>query len=409
MPDHAFWNTQPVVQELVEALEDGDMPQDLISVDPAQHPDTSIPLPEKFVWTAIDPHDDGHMADLYKLLHAYYVEDTSNMFRFAYSKDLLRWWLTSPGCKPEYSLGIRIDDPDSEGHGRLIGYISGVVSDYAYSNMDGGEVFSRPMQSIVFLCLDKKYRSLKLAPLLIQEITRRSYKNGVFHAIYTSGTSLTAPIQVATYYHRILNPLKLARIGFCTKPKAISDKEFAFFYKLPFLPTALSSCFHVCTEADIPVLYDLYLEYTRRKYKFRQIYSKEMFTHVVTHRKDSIHTLVYREKEGGQPDAFITYYIIDTAVLAKDIRKQYPNMRNGYIYLYSLRDDCNLSIGQLVLALMHDMQNNNIDVCTALNVGLNPSFFSTMKFAEGSGKLNYYLFNLKWPKMALKDIGVVLI
>lgn len=84
-------------------------------------------------------------------------------------------------------------------------------------------------------------------------------------------------------------------------------------------------------------------------------------------------------------------------------------MRNGYIYLYSLRDDCNLSIGQLVLALMHDMQNNNIDVCTALNVGLNPSFFSTMKFAEGSGKLNYYLFNLKWPKMALKDIGVVLI
>lgn len=84
-------------------------------------------------------------------------------------------------------------------------------------------------------------------------------------------------------------------------------------------------------------------------------------------------------------------------------------MRNGYIYLYALRSNCNLSMNQLILALMHDMHNSGVDVCTALNVGPNPSFFSTMKFAEGSGKLNYYLFNLKWPKMALKDIGVVLI
>lgn len=409
MPDHAFWNTQPVVQELAEALEDGDMPQDLTSVDPAQHPDAPLLLPEKFVWTAIDPHNDSHIADLYKLLHSYYVEDTSNMFRFAYSKDLLRWWLTSPGCKPEYSLGIRIDDPGDETHERLIGYISGVVSDYTYSNSEKGETFSRPMQSIVFLCLDKKYRSLKLAPLLIQEITRRSYKNGVFHAIYTSGTPLTAPIQIANYYHRILNPIKLARIGFCTKPKAISDKEFTFFYKLPFLPTNISSCFHTCNEADIPALHELYTEYSRKEYKFRQAYSRELFTHIVTHRKDSIHTLVYREKEREQPDAFITYYIIDTAVLAKDIKKQYPSMRNGYIYLYALRSNCNLSMNQLILALMHDMHNSGVDVCTALNVGPNPSFFSTMKFAEGSGKLNYYLFNLKWPKMALKDIGVVLI
>lgn len=409
MPDHAFWNTQPVVQELAEALEDGDMPQDLTSVDPAQHPDAPLLLPEKFVWTAIDPHNDSHIADLYKLLHSYYVEDTSNMFRFAYSKDLLRWWLTSPGCKPEYSLGIRIDDPGDETHERLIGYISGVVSDYTYSNSEEGETFSRPMQSIVFLCLDKKYRSLKLAPLLIQEITRRSYKNGVFHAIYTSGTPLTAPIQIANYYHRILNPIKLARIGFCTKPKAISDKEFTFFYKLPFLPTNISSCFHTCNEADIPALHELYTEYSRKEYKFRQAYSRELFTHIVTHRKDSIHTLVYREKEREQPDAFITYYIIDTAVLAKDIKKQYPSMRNGYIYLYALRSNCNLSMNQLILALMHDMHNSGVDVCTALNVGPNPSFFSTMKFAEGSGKLNYYLFNLKWPKMALKDIGVVLI
>lgn len=409
MSKHTFWNTQPVVQELVEVLGDGDMPQDLTTIDPTQHPDNPLPLPEGFSWTAIDPYDDAHITILYKLLQSYYVEDTSKMFRFAYSKDLLKWWLTSPGCKPEYSLGICIDNPDNESNGRLVGYISGVVSDYVYSNTEDGEVFSRPMQSIVFLCLDKKYRNLKLAPLLIQEITRRSYKNGVFHAIYTSGTPLTPPIQIATYYHRILNPIKLARIGFCTKPKTMSDKDFAFFYKLPFLPTTLSPKFRVCTEADIPALYDLYMEYSRKEYKFRQMYSKEQFAHVVTHRKDSVHTLVYTEKEGEQPDAFITYYIIDTAVLTKDIKKQYPNMRNGYIYFYALRNSCNLPLNQLILALMHNMQSNNIDVCTALNVGPNPSFFTTMKFSEGSGRLNYYLFNLKWPKIDLKDIGVVLI
>merc|ERR1712183_264984 len=70
------------------------------------------------------------------------------------------------------------------------------------------------MVEINFLCVHKKLRSKRLAPVLIKEITRRVNKGNVWQAVYTAGVVLPRPVSECRYYHRSLNPKKLIDIGF---------------------------------------------------------------------------------------------------------------------------------------------------------------------------------------------------
>jgi glycylpeptide N-tetradecanoyltransferase len=50
------------------------------------------------------------------------------------------------------------------------------------------------MVEINFLCVHKKLRSKRLAPVLIKEITRRVHLQGIFQAVYTAGSMLPTPV-----------------------------------------------------------------------------------------------------------------------------------------------------------------------------------------------------------------------
>lgn len=50
------------------------------------------------------------------------------------------------------------------------------------------------MVEINFLCVHKKLRSKRVAPVLIREITRRVNLQGIFQAVYTAGVVLPKPI-----------------------------------------------------------------------------------------------------------------------------------------------------------------------------------------------------------------------
>ena len=76
---------------------------------------------------------------------------------------------------------------------------------------DGGE--SGLVESN-FLCVHKKLRSKRLAPVLIKEITRRVNRRGLFQAAYTAGVVLPKPVARCRYWHRSLNPKKLIEVGF---------------------------------------------------------------------------------------------------------------------------------------------------------------------------------------------------
>ena len=50
------------------------------------------------------------------------------------------------------------------------------------------------MVEINFLCVHKKLRSKRVAPVLIREITRRVNCRGIFQAVYTAGVVLPKPV-----------------------------------------------------------------------------------------------------------------------------------------------------------------------------------------------------------------------
>ena len=52
----------------------------------------------------------------------------------------------------------------------------------------------KKMVEINFLCVHKKLRAKRVAPVLIREITRRVNQEGIFQAVYTAGVVLPKPV-----------------------------------------------------------------------------------------------------------------------------------------------------------------------------------------------------------------------
>lgn len=192
VPEHPFWDTQPVPRldegapdEANEPVEPDKLPEE-IRQDP-------YPLLKQFEWHEFDVDSDEEMKEVYTLLNENYVEDDDNMFRFDYSISFLRWALKSPGWKRLWHLCVRVAD-----NKKLVACITAVP---VLLNIKGSQ---KHMVEINFLCVHKKLRSKRLAPVLIKEITRRVHVTGMFQAVYTAGVVLPKPVAQCRYWHRSL-------------------------------------------------------------------------------------------------------------------------------------------------------------------------------------------------------------
>lgn len=130
-----------------------------------------------------------------------YVEDTDNMFRFKYSTAFLRWTLTPPGYFTDWIIGVRVIK-----NKKMVGFISGVP----VKSVVNGEALT--MCLIDFLCVHKKLRAKRLAPVLIKEVTRRVNLRNIWQAVYTAGKYIPTPFAETLYYHRSLNVKKLTDV-----------------------------------------------------------------------------------------------------------------------------------------------------------------------------------------------------
>lgn len=120
------------------------------------------------------------------------------MFRFKYSIAFLKWALTPPDYIKEWIVGVRVIK-----NKKLVGFISGIPLQII---ANGKNI---RMAEINFLCVHKKLRSKRLAPVLIKEVTRRINLKGIWQAIYTVGKYIPTPFSETLYYHRSLNIKKL--------------------------------------------------------------------------------------------------------------------------------------------------------------------------------------------------------
>merc|ERR1719265_47871 len=147
------------------------------------------------------------------------------MFRFDYSVEFMRWALKPPGYLKQWHLGVRV-----KSNLKLVGFITAIpatIQVYEATNK---------MVEINFLCVHKKLRSKRLAPVLIKEITRRVNKEDIWQAVYTAGVVLPRPVSECRYWHRSLNPKKLTEVGFSHLGPRMTMARTIKLFKVPDTP-----------------------------------------------------------------------------------------------------------------------------------------------------------------------------
>jgi len=344
-------------------------------------------MPTGFEWSNVDAVNNPEDAqELYALLANNYVEDDDALFRFDYSAEFLLWALAPPGSNPDFIFGVR-----SSSTKKLVAFISGIPATLkAYEK-------AIPIVEINFLCVHKKLRSKRLAPVLIKEITRRVNLTGVFQAVYTAGTVLPVPVSSSRYYHRSLNPKKLVTIGFSRLGHRMTMARMQKLYKLPSEPETPG--LRPMEEKDVPDVHKLLTTYLER-FQLKILFSADEVRHWLLPREKVINSYVKTNEEGVVTD-FISFYHLPSSILNHDDT------------LYAAYSYYNVATTVPLETLMNDAlilaKNTGSDVFNALDLMENSSFLEELKFGKGDGMLQYYIYNWSCPKMDPGKVGIVLL
>lgn len=383
---HPFWDTQPVPSMSSEFTQDSG-PIDEVKK-PEEVRDEPYPLPAAFSWCTCNVDDDEEAKEIYHLLTENYVEDDDSMFRFDYSVQFLRWALKPPGFLPQWHLGVRV-----KGTNKLVGFITGIPANIQVYDANVN------MVEINFLCVHKKLRSKRLAPVLIKEITRRVNKENIWQAVYTAGVVLPRPVSECRYHHRSLNPKKLIDVGFSHLGPRMTMTRTIKLYKVP-------------SETQIPGMREMQKKDVKRVHELVNNYLKKFplhpeFTapeieHWMLPREGVVYAYV-REGPGGVVTDVCSFYSLPSSILGND---KYDTLKAAYSYW-------NVATTVPLHDLMQDAlicaRNADFDVFNALNVMENDSFLKELKFGLGDGFLQYYFYNWRCPKISPEGIGLVLL
>ncbi|CAG9581367.1 unnamed protein product [Danaus chrysippus] len=381
---YQFWSTQPVPK----------MYEKVITNEPIEPPKSTdeirsepYSLPEGFHWDTLNLNEPLVLKELYTLLNENYVEDDDCMFRFDYQTDFLKWALQPPGWRMEWHCGVRVVKS-----GRLVGFISAIPATL--------RIYEK-IQTVVeinFLCVHKKLRAKRVAPVLIREITRRVNLTGIFQGVYTAGIVLPTPIATCRYWHRSLNPKKLIDVKFSHLSRNMTMQRTLKLFKLPDAPK--TSGFRKMEVKDSDKVVKLLNDYLQ-KFDLVPIFSEEEFKHWFIPQAEIIDSYVVEASDGSITD-FVSYYTLPSTVVYHPVHK---TIKAAYsFYNVSTKTPwVDLMLDALITA-----KNSGFDVFNALDLMENKEFLEPLKFGIGDGNLQYYLYNWRCPSITSNKIGLVL-
>ena len=374
LPQHEFWETQPVGQfgdeERREELTEG--PIETKSASEVER--TGGALPPGYEWCSCDMTDAKTQEEVYELLTNNYVEDDDAMFRFQYSQEFLKWALRPPAYHMDWHVGVRLKVTQT-----LVAFITGVP---AKLRVNGRMV---DLTEINFLCIHKKLRSKRIAPTLIKEITRRVNARDVWQAVYTAGVVLPKPISKARYWHRSLDIRKLVDIGFTRLGSGISMSRAIQTYKLAAKPKA-EGIRHMTLE-DVPKVKQLLSKYLE-KFAVAPMLNEEEVAHWLLPRDDVVYSYVVEDEKTKKITDFISFYNLPSQIIHGNTKHKVLKAAYSYYNVATSMSLIQLMEGALILA-----KANEFDVFNALNLMENETFLRELKFGIGDGNLHYYLYN----------------
>ncbi|ERN15363.1 glycylpeptide N-tetradecanoyltransferase 1 [Amborella trichopoda] len=387
---HRFWETQPVGQfkdlgnpTLLEGSIEAPTPLEELRQDPYN-------LPSQYEWTTCDINSEETCTEIYNLLTNNYVEDDENMFRFNYSKEFLLWALHPPGYFPSWHIGVRV-----KGSGKLVAFIAGIPARIRVLDQ------IVQMAEINFLCVHKKLRSKRLAPVMIKEVTRRVHLENIWQAAYTAGVVLPTPVCSCQYWHRSLNPKKLIEVGFSRLGARMTMSRTIKLYKLPESTVTLG--FRAMELRDIPTV-TLLLRTYLAQFDVAPDFDENDVEHWLLPKENVVHSYLVENPETLEITDFCSFYILPSSILGS---QNYSTLKAAYSYY-------NVVTQIPLLQLMNDAlivaKQKDYDVFNALDVMHNESFLKELKFGPGDGQLHYYLYNYR-IRQALRpsELGLVLL
>jgi glycylpeptide N-tetradecanoyltransferase len=211
---------------------------------------------------------------------------------------------------------------------KLVASICGVPAEISVRN--------KPLHvtEINFLCIHKKLRSKRLAPVLIKEVTRRCYLAGIYQAIYTGGTVLPTPITSCRYYHRSLDWLKLYDVGFSALPHGSTKARQVAKHQLPSQTSTPG--LRPMEVKDIDAVRDLLNRYLTR-FDLTQSFSREEIDHLLVYKEKPgveqvVWSYVVEEPETHKITDFVSFYSIESSVINNPKHK---SISVAYLYYYA--------------------------------------------------------------------------
>lgn len=333
---HTFWNTQPSGRALEETRE------------PQKDP---LRLPDAFEWVNPD------IPVIKELLDGHYVEGDDTNFRFKYTEEMLTHILSEPA----WILGVRVKETQ-----KLVACITAIPLTLSVHGQE------EKWSAVDFLCIHKKLRSRRLAPVLIKEITRRINTRGVWKAVYTGANNLPNPLLTARYWHRSLNTKKLIDIGFLGVPRNTTASTLMKLNRKP----PPSPYMRPMVAQDVPRVRELLNAHLARWPIHRQWSLEEVSQEILP--------LAPWVNRGPEVTDFVSFYTVPTSTK----HPLHPEFKNAHLYY------CVPGSMEMKDLVNHAMAVSNADVFTALDVmDREPSMLKDMKFKVGTGLLKYYLFN----------------
>lgn len=412
MGEHKFWGTQPVPQ-LGEAppTDDGYIEPSKPREEVRQEP---YPLPKDFEWCMVNLADPIELKEVHELLSANYVEDDDAAFRFQYSAEFLEWALKPPGYHPEWHIGVRVAS-----NKKLVAFISGVPITIRVRK------HVLRASEINYLCVHKRLRSKRLAPVLIKEVTRQCHLKGIFQAIYTAGVVLPTPISACRYYHRSLNVPKLVDVQFAYVGRNMTLARMIKLNKLPSIPQLAkpdSGGLREMEVRDLKQVLELFTTYMQR-FKLIPVWTLEEVKHYLLsgrgkgentsgpfkgRREGQVTwTYVFENPQTKRITDFFSFYTLPSTIIGNT---KHGTLEAAYLFYYATNvafipnaeEDGRLHtrLQELIQDALVIADQAKFDVFNVLTLMDNPSFLQDLKFAPGNGFLQYYLYNWRTSPLA---------
>lgn len=386
--EYKFWSTQPVPKlgEKVESQGPIDEPKTVADVRPDPYP-----LPAGYEWVTVNVADDKELTELYELLRDNYVEDDDSGFRFNYPAPFLKWALTPPGYYKDWHVGLR-----SKKTGRLVACITGVPA-----TMRVYDHTLHPLCEINFLCVMKKLRSLRLAPVLIKEVTRRVNLCNIWQAAYTAGVMLPKPVTSCQYWHRSINPKKLIETGFSRLAPRMTMARTVRLYHLDDSPKIPG--LRALEAKDVPAACKMLNDYLSSKFLLHPVFTEDEFAHTFTTISGVVNGYVVEDPSTHEITDFLSFYHIPSTIIGNEKHK----------VLYAAYSFYNVPGKHTIEQIMGDAlilaKQCGVDVFNALDLQENGTVVRDLKFGPGDGHLQYYLYNWACPEMKPEQMGLVLL